>query len=177
MAPVRDSLLTHGWQVRMLRQADVPPGCGPVQTRGTPSLGLPCTAAEAAPGVHLGAGARLGAAGSLSQGEGQKAPSCGAIPHPPSTAPPPGCTRVVAGEPTRYKVTLACSPEGKWQKRRGVLTAESGPSRKGLSSLCCWQLPGLHLERAPAEPQPYRKGPTRRPHLVPGAPVALCHDS
>lgn len=59
MAPVRDSLLTHGWRVRMLHQADIPPGCGPVQTRGTPSLGLPCTAAEAAPGVHLGAGAGL----------------------------------------------------------------------------------------------------------------------
>ena len=40
MDPVRDSLLNTAG--------------GSVQTRGTPSLGLPCTAVEAAPGVHLG---------------------------------------------------------------------------------------------------------------------------
>ena len=87
--------------------------------------------------------------------------------HPPSTAPLPGCGKAVAGEPTRYKVTLACSPEGKWQKRRGVLTAETGPCRKGLSSLCCWQLPSRTSSSHRAGTW---RGPFRSPSRTQGAP-------
>lgn len=54
MDPVRDSLLNTAGGSGRLRHADITPGHGSVQTRGTPSLGLPCTAVEAAPGVHLG---------------------------------------------------------------------------------------------------------------------------
>lgn len=85
----------------------------------------------------------------------------------PVHCPLPGCGKAVAGEPTRYKVTLACSPEGKWQKRRGVLTAETGPSRKGLSSLCRWQLRGRTSSSHQAGTW---RGPFRSPSRTEGAP-------